>query len=61
MKYAVFALGNSSYPQFCSFGKFVNKSLVELGAKSLLELKLGDELNGQETSFNEWSANIYQV
>ena len=61
MKFAVFALGNSSYPRFCSFGKFVHESLVRLGALQILEIELGDELNGQEESFKKWSSNIYQV
>ena len=61
MKFALFALGNSSYPQFCSYGKFVHESLVQLGAQQIMELELSDELNGQEESFYKWSTNIYQV
>lgn len=61
VKYSVFALGNSSYPKFCSFGKLVDTMLEELGAERLYETGLGDELCGQEQSFNEWSPAVFKV
>lgn len=47
----MFGLGNSSYPKFCSYSKFLDSSLFELGADRIFELGLGDELCGQEESF----------
>ncbi len=58
-KFAVFALGNTSYPNFCEFGKFVDCSLNEMGAERLCELGEGDELNGQEESFKQWCREVY--
>lgn len=57
----MFALGNSSYPNFCAFGKLVDKSLEELGAQRVYQLGLGDELNGQEKSYNQWSYSLFMV
>lgn len=37
LKYAVFALGDSSYEQYCQTGKDFDKFLADLGAASLIE------------------------
>ena len=59
-RFAVFGLGNSSYPKFCSFGKYLDNSLKDLGADRIHELGLGDELCGQEDSFRTWSIGVYK-
>lgn len=61
VRFSVFGLGNSSYPKFCSFAKFLDTSLHELGAERIYELGLGDELFGQEESFRLWCASVFKV
>ncbi len=61
MTFSVFALGNSSYLNFCGFGKEIDNLLNELDGKRLLQVGLGDELSGQEDSFNLWSAEVFKV
>jgi len=39
----VFGLGNKTYENFNSMGKFVDKKLEELGAERVFELGLGDD------------------
>ncbi|CAG0903371.1 unnamed protein product [Darwinula stevensoni] len=46
-RFAVFALGSSSYPNFASFGVYVDNLLRELGGERILPLAYGDEI--QET------------
>ncbi len=61
VRFSVFGLGNSSYPKFCSYAKFLDEALLELGAERIHELGLGDELCGQEEFFRKWSAGVYKV
>ena len=61
MRFSIFGLGNSSYPKFCSFGKFLDNTLNYLGAERLFELGIGDELDGQEESFRGWSIDVYKA
>ncbi|GFV30175.1 nitric oxide synthase, inducible [Trichonephila clavipes] len=61
LRYAVFALGSSSYPFFCNFGKNVDNILSDLGAKRITKIELGDELGGQEHTFNEWLPSVYKA
>ena len=61
LKYSVFALGNSSYPQFCEFGKYLDKSLGILGGERLAPVSLGDELGNQEASFRLWIKQVFET
>jgi nitric-oxide synthase len=54
-------LGNSSYPKFCSFGKYLDSTLFELGGECIYQLGLGDELCGQEDAFKKWSVNAFKT
>ncbi len=60
VRFSVFGLGNSSYPNFCSYGKFLDATLDYFGADRINELGIGDELNGQEESFRTWSIDVYK-
>ncbi len=53
-------MGNSSYPKFNSFSKYLDSSIKELGAERIHEIGLGDELCGQEDSFRTWSIGVYK-
>ena len=56
----MFGLGNSSYPKFCSFAKFVDNAFDDLGAECIYELGIGDELCGQEDAFKKWSVATFR-
>lgn len=60
IRFAVFALGSSAYPNFCSFGKFVDNLLGELGGERLMKIVLGDDLCGQEHEFGKWACEVYK-
>ena len=60
-RFAVFGLGNSTYPKFCTFAKFLDSSFGELGAERIHQVGIGDELCGQEESFRKWSVSVYKV
>ncbi|NP_001161704.1 nitric oxide synthase [Nasonia vitripennis] len=61
VRFAVFALGSSAYPNFCAFGKYVDNLLDELGGERLLYLSHGDELCGQDQAFRKWAADAFNV
>ncbi|KAJ8968172.1 hypothetical protein NQ314_002429, partial [Rhamnusium bicolor] len=61
VRFAVFALGSSAYPNFCAFGKYVDNLLGELGGERLLKLASGDEMCGQEQAFRKWAPQIFQL
>ena len=60
VRFSVFGLGNSSYPLFGQFGKFLDETLVHLGADRVSDLVVGDDLNGQEETFRLWSIDVYR-
>lgn len=61
VRFAVFALGSSAYPNFCAFGKYVDNLLSELGGERLISLTCGDELAGQEQAFKQWATEVFSV
>nr|CAD7260092.1 unnamed protein product [Timema shepardi] len=61
LRFAVFALGSSAYPNFCAFGKYVDNLLGELGGERLLKLAQGDEMCGQEQAFRKWAPEVFRV
>jgi sulfite reductase alpha subunit-like flavoprotein len=60
-RFSIFALGNSSYPKFCAFGLLLDSLLNSLGAERVFNVGLGDELCGQEASFNSWVSGVFKV
>ncbi|XP_043272207.1 nitric oxide synthase, salivary gland [Venturia canescens] len=61
VRFAVFALGSSAYPNFCAFGHYVDNLLGELGGERLSRLSQGDEMCGQEQAFRKWAADTFAV
>ncbi|OQV13497.1 Nitric oxide synthase, brain [Hypsibius exemplaris] len=61
LRSAVFGVGSSAYPQFCTFARQIDRSLTRLGADCILPIHTGDEVNGQDRSFKEWATEIYEV
>lgn len=57
----MFALGSSAYPNFCSFGKFLDNILGELGGERLMKIVLGDDLCGQEQEFRKWACEVFKT
>ncbi|KAK9877354.1 hypothetical protein WA026_017750 [Henosepilachna vigintioctopunctata] len=61
VRFAVFALGSSAYPNFCAFGKYVDNLLGELGGERIYKMATGDEMCGQEQAFRKWAPHIFKV
>ena len=51
IKYSVCALGDRSHSIFCGAGNKVNKKLMDLGAKKILEIT---ECDGSDEGSDEW-------
>ena len=60
VKFAVFALGSSAYPNFCEFGRNVDNMLAGIGGERILQCATGDELCGQEQGFKDWSKKVFE-
>jgi len=61
VRFSVFALGSSAYPNFCNFGLFVDNVFGQLGGERLLNVATGDEMCGQEQAFKKWAADVFKV
>ena len=59
-RYGVFALGNTSYPHYCGFGKWLDSTLGKLSNGRLTNLGLGDELGDRDAEFRKWSEAAYR-
>lgn len=58
--FAVLALGDTNYDQFCQSGKVLDKKFVDLGATRLRALACADEAVGLEDVVEQWKATILQ-
>lgn len=61
VRFAVFALGSSAYPNFCAYGKYIDNILDELGGERLMRMATGDEICGQEQAFRKWAPEVFKV
>ena len=51
------ALGSSAYPDYCKAGKDMDQAFTRLGAKALVKIQLGNELDGQLQSVRDWQVS----
>ena len=56
----MFALGDSSYPSFCGFGKWLDSTFNDLDGSRMLKIGLGDELGDRDSEFKKWSKSAFQ-
>ncbi|POI35892.1 hypothetical protein CIB84_000355 [Bambusicola thoracicus] len=61
IRYAVFGLGSTMYPEFCAFAHAIDQKLSQLGALQLTPVGEGDELNGQEEAFRTWAVTAFKT
>jgi sulfite reductase alpha subunit-like flavoprotein len=60
-KFVVFGLGDSSYYFFCKAAKAVESKMLELGAKKILSMGIGDDCaeEGLEDGLHDWLDQIW--
>ncbi|XP_062815325.1 nitric oxide synthase, inducible [Anolis carolinensis] len=61
LRYGVFGLGSSMYPEFCAFARAIDQKLTQLGASPVTPMGEGDELNGQEEAFRAWAVDTFKT
>ncbi|XP_070568864.1 nitric oxide synthase 1-like [Ptychodera flava] len=59
LRFSVFGLGSRAYTNFCAFAHTVDSQLSYLGGTKILDIGEGDELRGQEQSFNKWAREVF--
>jgi sulfite reductase alpha subunit-like flavoprotein len=59
--FSVLALGDTNYDKFCNAGKSIDKRLVELGGKRVLDLYCADEATNLEETVEEWKEKVFEV
>ncbi|KAI9029394.1 hypothetical protein DFJ74DRAFT_658395 [Hyaloraphidium curvatum] len=59
--FAVFGLGDSSYPRFCFPAKKLHKRLLQLGAAAVVDKGLGDDQHplGLDGALDPWLASLW--
>lgn len=59
LRYAVFALGSSAYPNFCAYGHRLDRDMFRLGARRVIGVVEGDELAGQKKAFRQFVSRAF--
>ena len=61
--FTVFAMGDSSYHEFCQVGKDIDRMLSELGAIRALPIGIGNDRDEDkfETGFEQWIPEFWKV
>eukprot|EP00978_Attheya_sp_CCMP212_P018204 scaffold49502_cov53-Attheya_sp.AAC.5 len=58
--FAVLALGDTNYDQFCAIGREIDKKLIELGGTRAKPLGMADEATGLEDVVEPWVNTVLQ-
>ena len=61
VSFAVCALGDTNYSQFCNAGKKLHKRLIELEGNCLSPLTCVDEVDDLEEQFWNWKGKICKI
>ncbi|MFC3679749.1 NADPH cytochrome P450 oxidoreductase family protein [Bacterioplanoides pacificum] len=61
LKFAVLALGDSDYPQFCAFGKQLQQQLMRCGAQPLFDLVCLDQQQPEQQPLQHWWQGLAQA
>ncbi|XP_071848203.1 nitric oxide synthase-like protein isoform X4 [Apostichopus japonicus] len=61
VRYSIFGLGSSAYPNFCAFAKAVDSLIADMDGERIQALGEGDELSGQEESFRTWAKAVFKA
>lgn len=61
VRYAVMGIGSSVYEHFCAGGVTIDGLLARAGARRLLPLHRGDEMDGQAASVRAWMELVARV
>jgi sulfite reductase alpha subunit-like flavoprotein len=56
--FAVLALGDTNYDQFCHTGKLVDKKMQELGGTRFVKVACADEAVGMEDTVEPWIGSV---
>ena len=59
LRYAVFALGSSAYPNFWAYGHRLDSDMFRLGARRVIGIVEGDELAGQKLAFRQFVSRAF--
>ncbi|KAJ3011567.1 UNVERIFIED_CONTAM: hypothetical protein HDU68_001628 [Siphonaria sp. JEL0065] len=60
-KFAVLALGDTNYTNFCQTGKRIERRLIELGATTFVNKGLADDATGLEAVIDPWVSNLWSL
>ena len=63
VNYSVFAMGDSSYHEFCSVGKDIDAMLLALGANRSIPIGIGNDRDEEkfETGFEKWIPEFWNI
>jgi len=61
LRFAVFGLGSSAYPNYCAFSERIDDLLAKMNFVRLLDLHTGDEQKNQDYAFRQWADEIFAV
>jgi NADPH-ferrihemoprotein reductase len=60
LKYGIFGLGNRTYSKFNEASRFVDKKLLEFGARRIGTRGEGDDDGNLEEDFSQWKAEFWK-